>query len=144
MDGRRGEGQRACETRGRGGLETVARNPDRGRSDRSPGDAPRKRYLYTSLRFFLGISIVTECCLSTTTARLEGVNRPCEEAERERRGQAAFGVAARRTRRPETSRRAGTGARGFARDADGGGLSRNTVTGVCSVGQRAYLGDVRT
>jgi hypothetical protein len=28
--------------------------------------------LYTSLRFFLGISMMTECCLSTTSARLEG------------------------------------------------------------------------
>ena len=39
---------------------------------RSAEHAPRKRYLYTSLRFFLGISMMTECCLSTTSARLEG------------------------------------------------------------------------
>ena len=64
-------GQRARET-ACAGCATVARNADRGARLGSPGDAPRKRYLYTSLRFFLGISMMTECCLSTTSARLEG------------------------------------------------------------------------
>ena len=108
-------GQRARET-GCAGCATVARNADRGARLGSPGDAPRKRYLYTSLRFFLGINMATECCLSTTTARLEGVNRPCGGGAGEA-GQAAFG-SCRETRWKEPSRRAGPGSRRVARDAN--------------------------
>ena len=107
-----------------------------------PGYAPRKRYLYTSLRFFLGINMATECCLSTTTARLEGVNRPCGGGAGEA-GQAAFG-SCRETRWKEPSRRAGPGSRRVARDAQGAGARGDAVGGARRVGHATYLGDVRT
>ena len=151
-------GQRALETES-AGCATVARNADRGARLGSPGDAPRKRYLYTSLRFFLGINMTTECCLSTTTARLEGVNRPCGR-QSGRGGTGGVGdvpitalagpIAARRTRRParrarRARRRAAVGrgrrrAQGRPRDvpwrcADVKGLTRRSTQplGACAM-----------
>ena len=112
---------------------------------RSAEHAPRKRYLYTSLRFFLGISMMTECCLSATSARLGGWLSTLEGRRtgrrRERRdvlGQPAIepssGVrlanAGPRGARPGRDRRRVRSRRG--RDARRAGRVAGAYLGVCA------------
>jgi hypothetical protein len=108
--------------------------------------------------------MTTECCLSTTTARLEGVNRPCGRRSgrggvRRRSGRAekrdAGAIAARRNRRParrarRARRRAAVGrgrrrAQGRSRDvpwrcADVKGLARRSTQplGACAMQRKTF------